>query len=107
MNIMDIIWHDGQLLSCIQEIEVQPSTLKIHLNVYPNNQASKREMVVVECTGVERCAIVLDYLELLDNRNAGNIGQGYIKRINRKEILRIFLMDGYIDITCKSISIQE
>ena len=103
----EIIWHDGQLITIVPEMGEGTSKLAIHLNVYPNDDASSRECIIVECSGVKRCAIVLDFFELLDNQNAGNVAGGYVKRRKRNKLLRISLMDGYIDVTCKSVTVKK
>jgi hypothetical protein len=75
------------------------------MDVYPDDDSSVRESIKVTCIGVERCAFVLDFVELQDNRNAGNIANGYVKKFRKKKLLRVFLLDGYVDVVCDAIDL--
>lgn len=108
VTIEQLIWHDAQLVSVSPTVCADASTtVTVVLNAYPDDDARMRKAFYVECLQVERCAIVLDFVELQDNRNAGNIANGYVKRFGKKKLLRISLMDGYIDVICLAIDLKQ
>ena len=107
-TIEQLIWHDAQLVSVSPTVCGDASTtITVVLNAYPDDDARIRETFYVECLRVERCAIVLDFVELQDNRSAGNIANGYVKRFGKKKLLRVSLMDGYIDVICAAIELKR
>ena len=84
-RIEDLIWHDGQLVSFVAEFTKERTwTTRLSIDVYPDDAASERQRVCVECHRVERSSTIFDFVELLDNHNAGNIANGYVKRFGKK-----------------------
>ena len=106
-RIEDLIWHDGQLVSFVAEFTKERTwTTRLSIDVYPDDAASERQRVCVECHRVERSSTIFDFVELLDNHNAGNIANGYVKRFGKKKLLRISMMDGYLDVICAEVSLH-
>ncbi|EEE1548109.1 hypothetical protein CDS98_004899, partial [Salmonella enterica] len=51
--------------------------------------------------------MTMDAIELNDNRNAGNISNGYVKKVSNKSKYKFFLYftDGYLNLTFKNIRV--
>lgn len=76
--------------------------MMMSVSVYKGN---KRNELNIEFLDVENLTMVMDAFELNDNRNAGNISNGYIKKVNDKSEYKfpLYFTDGYLNLTFKEI----
>ena len=99
-----INWHDGILRSIKIIPEDRPDIygkIELTIEVYPDNNAKDRHQLKIIFQKVQQSNISCDFIELLDNRNAGNISNAYQKSYKPHKnlsIFRIYLVDGYIEI---------
>ncbi|EPP3206350.1 hypothetical protein ACT9DO_004741 [Salmonella enterica subsp. enterica serovar Catumagos] len=78
-NILDEIeWHDGEFLDSRLSCKDGSVNLMVSVSVYKDN---KRNELNVEFINVENLTMAMDAIELNDNRNAGNISNGYVKKL--------------------------
>ncbi|ENT2948175.1 hypothetical protein ACFFOE_000140 [Klebsiella aerogenes] len=104
-NILnDIEWHDGVFLDSRMICNAGSVNLMVSVSVYNDN---KRNELNVEFINVESFTMTMDTTELNDNRNAGNISNGYVKKISNKSKYKFFLYftDGYLNVVFKSIRV--
>ncbi|ECF6031804.1 Uncharacterised protein [Salmonella enterica subsp. salamae] len=105
-NILNQIeWHDGVFLDSQLSCKNGSVNLMVSVSVYNDN---KRNELNVEFISVENLTMTMDAIELNDNRNAGNISNGYVKKVNNKPKYKFFLYftDGYLNLTFKNIRVM-
>ena len=81
MNDFDILneveWHDGVFLGAQLNCRGGGVDMTISVSVYNDD---KRNEFDVEFVGIESLNMSMDTMELIDNHNAGNISNGYVKK---------------------------
>lgn len=104
MDVYELEWHDGS----IGDIHVEGNgAIHIVCDLYPSSTAKTREKFSLSCNGLVAFACTIDFLALLNNRKAGNINNGRIESLSKSvSVLKLFLSDGYIQITAKKITIS-
>lgn len=99
-------WHDG----IFQKMEIECAdaiVVKIFLDLYGGG--NERDCVIVEFYDVADIVSSIDGWELSDNRGAGNVSNGYIKKIGRSNRYKfhLYLSDGYINLTFQRLKISD
>lgn len=107
-SIDNINWHDGLLESItisMSSINGITRCIDINVRIYITSDAIERSLTKLHFTDVENVVLNCDLLELQDNISAGNISNGYLKQtIQGQNLLRIYLIDGYIEIIYGGVS---
>lgn len=101
-NILnEIEWHDGVFLESRLSCKDGSVDLTVLVIIYKDN---KRRELNVEFINIENLTMTMDVVELNDNRNAGNISNGYVKKFSNNSKYKFFLYctDGYINLTFKN-----
>lgn len=106
-----IYWHDGILEDIRLSMHEATGEIVVMVSVYGSGEAPSREKKEVRFVSVESCMIACDINELLDNKTAGNISNGYSKLLNAPSeedglVCRLYLSDGYIQIVSRKIEIS-
>lgn len=106
-SIEDLNWHDGILegitLALGAKVKVAKD-LTVAVSIYPAPDAKARNFLQLDFKDVACVLINCDLNELEDNKNAGNISNGYVKKNNSgMRVFRLYLVDGYIEITYGSV----
>jgi len=102
-NIESIDWHDGILETMSVEKDFVISVL-----IYSTEDAKSRSFLKLQFKGVKSILFTCDKSELEINLNAGNISNGYVKKNNSGAmIFRLYLVDGYIEVTYETVIITE
>jgi hypothetical protein len=105
-NIIDKIeWHDGIFLNSQLSCKGGSINLVLSVSIYKEN---KRKNLNIEFINIDNLTINMDAVELIDNRNAGNISNGYIKKTGGKLKYKFFLYltDGYLNLTFENIKLS-
>lgn len=107
----NFVWHDAIFESLkVHAANEQNSKNSSVLNIsaYPKDDSSARVKFAIECRGVISVSMNCDLDAIEDNALSGNISHGYIKAHKSKnKTLRIHLADGYIEVNCKSVVVDE
>lgn len=99
-------WHDGVFkgmqIDCSNEIIV-----KIFLDLHRADEG--RKGMVVEFFNVSDLTSSIDGVEILDNRSAGNVSNGYVKKIGRSNRYKfyLYLSDGFVNLTFNNLKISD
>lgn len=106
-NIENLNWHDGILegitLALGAKIKVAKDLI-VDVSIYPTHDAKTRNFLQLHFKDVVCVLINCDLNELEDNKNAGNISNGYVKENNSGVmVFRLYLVDGYIEIIYGSV----
>jgi len=108
----DFVWHDAVFrgLSIDTQDSHSGANCRIRLLAYCNPHGSVRYEVEIIASSLLSFASSIDFVELADNAGAGNVSNGYVKRISSKtrghfDVLRIYLADGYIEATAPTIQL--
>ena len=104
VDLNTLEWHDGTLDDvCIKG----NGEVTVACYVYPTNDARVREKLAIRCVGVQSFMGTIDFNALLRNKFAGNINDGRFESPRRGiAVLKLFLSDGYIEVTAKKIVID-
>lgn len=98
-------FHDGTL----ESIHVSgDGSIRIICNFYSTPDAKNRLKFTWNCLRVVFFCRTLDFMGLLDNSRAGNINDGrFISAKRGMSHLKIFFLDGYLEIDAKSIDVHR
>jgi hypothetical protein len=105
MNIEDLRWHDGNILS----LELVPNSegiakIYIQAELYDNSVRSPgREKFSIQCIGVSVFNAICDLKEIVKNSETGSIHDCTVHR----DSLRLSLYDGYIEIRATEFRLNK
>ncbi len=110
-TIDDIVWHDGVLYGislAFSDRKRMLQNMTVEVYVYPDSDdATKRVYHKLVFKEVNTISINCDLAELKDNIGAGNISNGYAKKCKNGGCFRLYLIDGYIEVTYKKAMLQR
>lgn len=106
MQFNELFWHDGILKSisiCNHGNDADSYVISLDAFLYADADAPERALISIEFFEVTSFIATCDFNELLDNKFAGNINDGYMKG---SSTYRLFFVDGYLEIVTNKISIK-
>ena len=105
MNDNELEWHDGVL----DDMYVNGNgDIKFSLHLYPASAAKARVRYILNCNGVTSLSSSIDFYALVQNKRAGNINNGRIETSQMGvSVLKLFLSDGYIELTASKVTIEQ
>jgi hypothetical protein len=97
-------WHDARFIGfyVTQENDIEFNVV-IDLDAFPSNKAPERETYSVTFFDVRKLALMTDFLDMRDNANAGNISDAFLREEEGFALMRMYLVDGYIEIIAVNI----
>lgn len=119
-----IYWHDGFLDDVRFSVMESGGEIILQVRVYDSHEAqfgigapagqkaATRKRLTVHFRNVASCQFTCDVNELLDNRSAAEIANGYVKTLSQPDgsgffTYRMYLCDGYMEITARSADVSE
>ena len=102
--MMEIYWHDGLL----QSLRLDASgRVQIECDLYLNEESSRRVRFLFDCSGVSSFVATIDCNAIIESARAGNINSGRFEQRPRKARIKLFLNDGYVDLTASAIRCEQ
>lgn len=98
-------WHDGVL----EAVHIHGAgEIHVTCDLYSSSCANNRVRHIFSCVGVTAFSSSIDFQALVCSAKAGNITNGRIvSSTKRHAVLKLFLVDGYIEISAKKIKVAS
>jgi hypothetical protein len=106
MNINQICWHDGNLIS-LDWRGNPPCSLSLCCNLYASLEARNRETWQLDFHDISRLIILADIIEIQQNYFAGCIVDGIVLESDENIVVKILLTGGNIEVHCRSVTLNN
>lgn len=107
MDLKDLYFHDGRLVSILVEGGKSPMATVV-LELYDDEiHARQREIVEFHITGLRSVALVGDLEEMRSHVRSGEISDGLARASTRGAILKVFSTAGSLVVEGKLLRVQK